>query len=67
MTIRRNRRKNTVSFDERLQRAAEEAREAAWKLPKGCERDALLKRARQTETAVHINQWLSSPGLQSSK
>ncbi len=61
MTTRRNRRKNTVPFDERLQRAAEEAREAAQKLPEGRERDALLKRARQTETAAHINEWLSSP------
>jgi hypothetical protein len=67
MTTRRNRHKNTVSFDERLQRAAEEAREAARSLPQGCERDALLKRARQAETAAHINEWLSSPGLQSPK
>jgi hypothetical protein len=67
MTIKRNRRKNTVPFDERLQRAAEEAREAARKLPQGQERDALLKRARQTETAAHINEWLTSPGLQSPK
>ena len=67
MTIKRNRRKNTVPFDERLQRSAEEAREAARKLPQGQERDALLKRARQTETAVHINEWLRSPGLQSPK
>ncbi len=67
VTIKRNRRKNAVSFDERLQRATAEAREAARKLPQGCERDALLKRARQTETAAHINEWLSSPGLQSPK
>jgi hypothetical protein len=67
MTIRRSRHKNTVAFDERLQRAAEEAREAARSLPQGCERDALLKRARQAEAAAHINEWLSSPGLQSSK
>jgi hypothetical protein len=67
MTIKRNRRKNTVPFDERLQRAAEQAREAARNLPQGHEREALLKRARQTEAAAHINEWLSSPGLQSPK
>jgi hypothetical protein len=67
MTIKRNRWKNTVSFDERLQHAADEAREAARKLPQGLERDALLRRVRQTETAAHINEWLSSPGLQSPK
>jgi hypothetical protein len=67
MTIKRNRRKQTVPFDERLHLAAEEAREAARKLPQGQERDALLKRASQTETAAHINEWLTSPGLQSPK
>jgi hypothetical protein len=25
----------------------------------------LLRKARQAETAAHLNQWLSSPGLQS--
>ncbi len=27
-------------------------------------RDALIRKARQTETALHMDQWLSSPGLQ---
>ncbi|MBI5264691.1 MAG: hypothetical protein HY852_23090 [Bradyrhizobium sp.] len=67
MTIRRNRTRHALSFDERLQRAANEAREAAGKLPHGRERDALLKKARQSETAAHINEWLMSPGLQSPK
>lgn len=64
MAVKRNRRKQTVPFDERLQRVAEEAREAAGKLPQGEERDALLNKARQTEAAAHINEWLTSPGLQ---
>jgi hypothetical protein len=42
MTIKRNRQKHAASFDERLQRAADEAREAAEKLPLGQERDTLL-------------------------
>jgi hypothetical protein len=67
MTIKRNRKKHTVSFDERLHRAASEARTAAQQLPLGQERDALLKRARQSEAAAHINEWLSLPDLQSSK
>ncbi|MDB5604031.1 MAG: hypothetical protein JWP25_931 [Bradyrhizobium sp.] len=66
MTAKRNRRKNTVPFDQRLQRLAGEAREAAGKLPDGQQRDALLRKARQVETAAHLNEWLSSPGLQSS-
>lgn len=67
MTIRRNRTRHALSFDERLQRAADEAREAAKRLPQGHERDALLRKARQSETAAHINEWLMSPGLQSPK
>jgi hypothetical protein len=30
-------------------------------------RELLLRRARQAETASHINQWLSSPGVILSK
>jgi hypothetical protein len=65
MTAKRNRRKNSVPFDERLQKAASEAREAAQRLPQGQEREALLKKARQVETAADLNEWLTSPGLQS--
>jgi hypothetical protein len=65
MTVKRNRRKNTIPFDQRLQRMAGEAREAAERLPDGQQRDALLRKARQAETAAHLNEWLSSPGLQS--
>jgi hypothetical protein len=65
MTAKRNRRKNSVPLDERLQRLAGEAREAAGRLPNGQQRDALLRKARQAETAVNWNELLSSPGLQS--
>jgi hypothetical protein len=27
--------------------------------------DAILKKIRQLDTAAHLNEWLSSPGLQS--
>jgi hypothetical protein len=46
--------------------AAEKARleaEAA-KLKPGPHMDALLKKIRQLETAAHMSEWLSSPGLQ---
>jgi hypothetical protein len=65
MALMRNRRKQTVPFDERLQKAADAARQTARLLPPGSERDMLLKKARQTETAAHINAWLTSPGLRS--
>jgi len=67
MTVKRNRRKHTVSFEERLQRAAEAAREAAERLPQGPQRDSMLRKAGQAETAARINEWLMSPGSQSPK
>jgi hypothetical protein len=34
-------------------------------LPPGPQRDALLRKARQAETAAHADKWASSPGLRS--
>jgi hypothetical protein len=65
MTAKRNRKKNGVPFDERLQKAAHEARAAAEQMPLGEARDALLRKARQAETAAHLNEWLTPSGLQS--
>jgi hypothetical protein len=33
-------------------------------LPSGPQKDTLLKKIRQLETASHMNEWLTSPGLQ---
>lgn len=63
MILKRNRRKHTISFDERLMTAAKEARQAAQSLPLGAEREDLLKKARQVEAARRINGWLTSRGL----
>ena len=52
------------SFKDRLLHEAEEAGEQAKALPPGSQRDALLEKARQADTAAHIDEWLSSPGLQ---
>ena len=41
MIIKRNRRKQTVSFDERLRSAAKQARESAQMLPHGAAREDL--------------------------
>jgi hypothetical protein len=60
MTIKRQRRKHTVSFDERLRKFADEAREAAGPLPQGPQRDTLLNKASQAETAARISEWLAS-------
>jgi len=53
---------NTSCLD-RLAEEAERLRAEAEKLPHGHERDLLLREARQTETAAHVNEWLTSPGL----
>jgi len=67
MTAKRNRWKQVTSFDERLQRAAHEARAAAQKLPDGPQRDILLKKASQVENAAHLNEWLAMQSQASSK
>jgi len=54
----------TETFEERLAEEARGFKEAADKLPHGTARELLLRRARQAETAAHINEWLRSPGLQ---
>jgi hypothetical protein len=60
----RYRRPDHLAFEERV--AAEKARleaDAADLQPGPC-KDELLKKIRQLETATHMNEWLSSPGLQ---
>jgi hypothetical protein len=59
------RRSTPHSFEDQI--AAEKSRleEQAANLPPGPDRDALLKKIRQLETASHMNEWLTSPGLQS--
>nr|WP_100381829.1 hypothetical protein [Bradyrhizobium canariense] len=59
------RRSVSHTFDDHI--AAEKARlEAqAADFPPGPKKDELLRKIRQLETASHMNEWLSSPGLQS--
>jgi hypothetical protein len=65
MTKQRRRVKHIATFEARLVQQAIKFKEAADKQPDGSlARELLLRRARQAETASHINQWLSSPGLQ---
>lgn len=63
MLQKRRRIKHTMTFDERLAKSAAQLKEQARGMPPGREKDALMKRARQTDVAVHINEWLTSPGL----
>ena len=60
----RRRLKQTISLKERLASFAKEVREKASGLRPGPEQDALLKKARQADTASHLDEWANSPGLQ---
>ena len=64
---KRRRVKHEKSFEERLADEALRFREAAKAAPPGLARELLLRRARQAESAVHMNEWLKSPSLQSPK
>lgn len=65
--LTRRRFKQTRSLEERLSEEAAKLREKAQGIPPGLERERLIDRARQAETASHMSEWLSSSGLQSPK
>jgi hypothetical protein len=50
-------------FKSTLAKEAKRCREEVETKPPGQERDDLLRKARQAETAAHIDQWISSLGL----
>jgi hypothetical protein len=52
-------------LDKRLAEEAQRLRKEARGTPPGVERERLIRKARQTETTSHINEWLNSPGLKS--
>ena len=59
--------KQTASLQDRLASFAKNVREKASLLPPGAEKDDLLRKARQADTASHLDDWVNSPGLQSPK
>jgi hypothetical protein len=63
--MQRRRRSAPHTFEENI--AAEKAKLEAQiaKLKPGSQMEALRKKIKQLETASHMNEWLSSPGLQS--
>jgi hypothetical protein len=65
--MQRRRFKQDLSLHERTAAWANEIREQAATLPPGPERDALLNKARQADTASHVEDWANSPGLQPPK
>jgi hypothetical protein len=62
--IERRRFKHCVSFQDRLATFAQDARDEAAMLPPGIERDDMLLKARQADTAARLDDWAKSHGLQ---
>ena len=54
-------------MEDRIAARTREINARAEALPPGAERDKLIRRARQAETALQIQDWLNSPGLRSPK
>jgi hypothetical protein len=50
-------------LDKHLSEEAARLRKEARGTPPGVQRDRLIRRARLAETAAHMREWLSSPGL----
>lgn len=59
--------KQTAFLQDRLQAFARDVRAKAGALPRGAERDDLLKKARQADTASRLNEWAYSSGLHCSE
>jgi hypothetical protein len=61
--MRRRHFTHTTTLEQRLAQEAERLRQEARGTPPGIERERMIRRARQAETALHVNEWLSSPAL----
>ena len=61
MVKRRRRFKQTTTLAQRLSEQAGRLRERARQLPPGTEQTTLWRKVRQAETALRIEEWLSSP------
>lgn len=59
--------KPTQSFQDRLALFANDARERAADMPPGQQKDDLLRKARQADTASRLDAWAHSTGLQPPK
>jgi hypothetical protein len=61
--LKRRRVKQTSSLNERLLEEAERLRGRARAMSPGIEQSELLHAARRHDVAIHMNEWLASPGL----
>ena len=67
MIIKRRRFKHETSLQDRIVEWAIAVRKQAAGMRRGPERDELLKKLRQAETAMRMEKWANSPGLQPPK
>jgi hypothetical protein len=66
--MKRRRFKQTTSLEDRIAERAAEIRAQVEALPPGSEeRERLERKARVAEVGAHMNEWLTSPGLQAPK
>jgi predicted trehalose synthase len=59
----RHRSKQSAQLEERMAEEAVRLRKQAQGTPPGVERERLIRRARQAETAAQLSEWLRSSGL----
>jgi hypothetical protein len=64
MVKQRRRFKQQLTLKDRLDAWSRTVRAQAEQIPPGPEREALLKKAGQAETASRLDYWANSPGLQ---
>ena len=64
MVKQRRRFKHQLTLKDRLAAWSSTVRAQAEQLPPGPEKEQLLKKARQADTAAHLDDWANSPGLQ---
>jgi len=62
----RQRLKQAIPLGERLAQRANQLRAKAMAMPR-IEREPIMRKVRQLDIALHINEWLTSPGLQPPK
>jgi hypothetical protein len=62
--MQQRRQSHPHSFEDQLAAEKVRLRLHLASAPRGPDRDMLITKLRQIETASHINEWLSSPGLQ---
>ena len=67
MEQQRRRFQQDLSLQERLALYAEVARQKASLLRPGAEKEELLRKACQADTAAHLSGWVNSPGIQTPK